>query len=115
MKKLNLMLLAVALTIANFASAMGSTQPTKLEMHLTKEVGLLLKKPSFRITKGKELKAMVTITLNENKEIVVLSVDSESEMVERFIKSRLNYQKIKSKLQSTTIKYFKIPVRVVAS
>ncbi|MDY8134039.1 hypothetical protein [Aquimarina sp. 2201CG5-10] len=110
MKKLNVMLLAVAFAISSIATA--STEPTKkTDNDLAKEIKQLLKKPEFEV-KSQEM-AYVTFTLNEDKEIVVLSVDSESDVVDSFIKSRLNYQKVGAKLDSD-IKYYKVPVRLVS-
>lgn len=109
MKKLNVMLLAVAFAISSFANA--NTEPKNTTTtELSKEIKQLLKKPSFKID-AQEM-AYVTFTLNEDKEIVVLSVDSESKAVENFIKSRLNYQKVNSTL-GKDIKFYKLPVKVV--
>ncbi|WP_299211031.1 hypothetical protein [uncultured Aquimarina sp.] len=110
MKTLNVMLLAAVFAISSIASA--STKSTEPETSFTEEVKELLKKPSFKI--DNEIKAKVVFTLNAEGEIVVLSVDSESEIVKSFIKNRLNYQKIETKLE-TGIKFYTIPVRVVAS
>ncbi len=108
MKKLNVLFLAVAFAVSSVVSA--STEPTKTENVLGKEIKMLLKNPSFKIEK--ELTAYVTFTFNESGEIVVLSVASESEVLENFIKSRLNYQKMDFQLDSNVKKY-KIPVRLV--
>ena len=111
MKKLNVILLAVAFAISSFANA--NTEPKKaVTTNLSKEIKELLKKPSFKISSDQM--AYVTFTLNEDQEIVVLSVDSGSQMVEDFIKSRLNYQKVKSNL-GKDIKFYKLPVKVVES
>ncbi|MFD2561631.1 hypothetical protein [Aquimarina rubra] len=110
MKKLNVMLLAVAFAISSIATA--STKSTEPQTNFTKEIKELLKKPSFKVED--EIEASVTFTLNSEGEIVVLSVDSDSDMVKGFIKRRLNYQKIETKLD-TGIKFYTMPVRVVAS
>ncbi|MBW1297437.1 hypothetical protein [Aquimarina litoralis] len=110
MKKLNVMLLAVAFAISSVASA--STKPTKSETGFTNEIKELLENPSFKVED--EIEASVTFTLNNKGEIVVLSVDSDSNMVEGFIKKRLNYQKLETK-PATGIKFYTMPVRVVAS
>lgn len=110
MKKLNVILLAVAFAISSIATA--STNPTKSETNFTEEVKELLKKPSFKVEN--EIEASVTFTLNNAGEIVVLSVDSDSNMVKGFIKNRLNYKKIESKLNKD-IKFYTLPVRVVGT
>lgn len=40
------------------------------------------------------LRAQVRFTLNNEKEIVVLSVDSEDPYLENFVKAKLNYKKV---------------------
>ncbi|PKV52258.1 hypothetical protein ATE84_4367 [Aquimarina sp. MAR_2010_214] len=108
MKKLNVLLIVVAFAISSVASA--NTNPTKTENALNKEIKALLKKPSFKIKK--ELTAYVTFALNSKGEIVVLSVDSESEKLEGYIKSRLNYKKIGRQYGSEP-RVFKMPLRIV--
>jgi len=108
MKKLNVILLALAFVVSSFSYA--NNAPKTVTNDLTKEIKTLLKKTTFNVEK--ESTAFVTFTLNANKEIVVLTVDSENKSVERFIKSRLNYQKVVSSLDEN-VKFYKIPVRVV--
>ncbi len=109
MKKLNVILLVVVFAISSFAKA--ETEPIKKREHnLANEIKELLKQPSFLV--NNELMAYVTFTVNKEKEIVVLSVDSDCKMVENYIKTRLNYQKVNIKLNSN-IKKYKMPVRIV--
>ncbi|SEL37084.1 hypothetical protein SAMN04487910_2261 [Aquimarina amphilecti] len=110
MKKLNVMLLAAVFAISSVATA--STKPTESETNFTQEIKELLKKPSFKVEN--EIEASVTFTLNNEGEIVVLSIDSDSDMVKGYIKNRLNYQKIEAKPR-TGVKFYTMPVRVVAS
>lgn len=112
MKKLNVMLLAVAFAITSFANANTEPKNTTTSTNLTEEIKELLKKPAFKV--DAEETAYVTFTLNQNQEIVVLSVDSENASIENFIKSRLNYQKVSSGL-GDDIKFYRMPVRVVES
>lgn len=57
--------------------------------------------------------AQVRFTLNDDGEIVVLSVETESEQLERFVKNRLNYQKVKvSNVEEG--KLYTIPVRIIS-
>lgn len=60
-----------------------------------------------------DLTAQVRFTLNGEGEIVVLSVATDSENLERFVKSRLNYKKVKiSNVKEG--KLFTVPVRIAA-
>ncbi|WP_378183765.1 hypothetical protein [Aquimarina sp. SS2-1] len=111
MKKFNVMLLAAAFAISS-SIATASTTTKEPQVNFTKEIKELLKKPSFKVED--EIEASVTFTVNNEGEIVVLSVDSDSDIVKGFIKSRLNYQKIETKLD-TGIKFYTVPVRVIAS
>lgn len=111
MNKLTTIVFAIALAVCSTASANFNTEPTNSQKVLAKEIKGLLDRPKMEI--GKEIKAKVTFTLNEDKEIVVLSIDSKSETVKQFIKSRLNYQKVKSQL-NPIIQIYKMPIRVVS-
>ena len=108
MKKLNVLLLAIAFIMTTIVNA--NTDPKSTPDDLVKEIQELLKQPYFEVDKQEE--AYVIFTLNKNKEFVVLFVDAENEIVENFIKFRLNYKKVKSELK-TGQKLYKVPVRIV--
>ena len=99
-KKIKTILLAVVIATSSVLSA--STEPVKeaVKTIITEEVSNLLKNPTFEVTK--ELLADVRLTINKNNEMVVLSVDSESEQVVNYIKSRLNYNKLSEKVAEKT-------------
>lgn len=109
MKKIKVLCVAAALAFSGVALA--GTEPNQ-EQKLNKEIGQLLDNPTFNVED--ELTAYVTFTLNDKDEIVVLTVDSDSSLVESFIKNRLNYKKVATKLNTGT-KFYKVPVRLVAS
>ena len=60
-----------------------------------------------------DIVADVFITFNKNNEIVVLSVETESDFIGELIKSRLNYKKLNSVLD-TSVKEYKLPIRLKA-
>ena len=60
---------------------------------LSTQISELLNDNSI-IVQGEELTATVLFTVNEEKEIVVLSVKTDSGKLEEFVKERLNYQKV---------------------
>ncbi|MFT5216151.1 MAG: hypothetical protein ACI83H_001271 [Glaciecola sp.] len=110
MKQLKTLLLAVLITASSVLSA--SNEDKKADsVVITEEIGKLLKDPSFLV--DKDIVADVTLTLNKNNEIVVLSVDSNELYVENFIKSRLNYKELPAPFTSKE-RTFKVPVRVTA-
>jgi flagellar basal body-associated protein FliL len=110
MKQLKILLLAVAFTASGVLFASNEDKKSDSAV-ITESIGKLLKSPSFLV--DKDIIVSVTITLNRNNEIVVLSVDSKELYVENFIKSRLNYKKLPSTFY-TKEKTFKVPVRVTA-
>ena len=109
MKKVNFLVLAVAIMVSSVLSA--STEPAKADnpTTLSKTIGTLLQKPSFEVQE--DLTAKVTFTVNEDNEIVVLTVDTDTEAVEDFIKSRLNYEKLDT---NKIGEQFTVPVRITA-
>jgi len=108
MKQLKTLLLAVLIT-ASGALYASSDDKKADSVVITEEIAKLLKDPSFPV--DKDIVANVTLTLNKNNEMVVLSVDSNELYVENFIKTRLNYKELPSTFSSDD-KTFKIPVRV---
>ncbi|WP_296386444.1 hypothetical protein [Winogradskyella sp.] len=110
MQKFKMFALAVAITFSSVLSA--STNPIeKAEpASITETVGKLLKNPNFQLSK--EVNVIVDIFINENDEMVVLSVDTDNKLVENYIKSRLNYKKL-SKEAIDYRKSFKIPVKMI--
>jgi len=105
------LLLAVAFTFSSVLTASTEPVPTKADLSspLSVEIGKLLKNPKFLV--DQDMIAKVKVTINEDNEIVVLSVDSESEELEGFIKVRLNYHVLSSKLTNGQ-KTFMVPVRL---
>ena len=97
MKKISLLLIAaMLLSFGNvFANQPSSVSNSKVdpEKKMTIQIGEMLSENSF-IHQGYDLLAQVRFTLNKEGEIVVLSVATEDERLEAFVKSRLNYQKV---------------------
>lgn len=112
MKALKMLVLIVAITFSSAVSA--NTEPIEETKPNTvsKSVGELLKNPEFQL--NEDVNAIVNIFINEEDEIVVLSVDTDNEVVEKYIKNRLNYQKL-SKEAIGYNKSYKVPVKMVKS
>ncbi len=108
MKSIKLLVLLVTFSLGSFASTTPKDNPSNGQ-NLVKEVTQLLDAPNFKITE--DLTAQVTFMLNKNNEIIVVSVDTDSKGVEDYVKSRLNYKKIKS---NPSKKLFKMPFRIKA-
>lgn len=103
---LSLVFMISTLSFANRPDPKGASSEA-----LTKEISKLLENPGFKVSTD-EIYATVRFTLNNAGEIVVLSVDTEDEAIENFIKERLNYKKLNCKTNFET-NYFTLPVKIV--
>lgn len=111
MRKISLVLVAAMLFTAGNVLA-NHTNPKDPAKRLSTQIGKLLQ-DNFFIVENTDLTAKVRFTINEENEIVVLSVNTENDVLEAFVKSRLNYQKV----QLPGIKegrMYTIPVRITA-
>jgi outer membrane lipopolysaccharide assembly protein LptE/RlpB len=111
MRKLSLVFVAAMLLATGNVLANDTTveNPTK---SLSSQISEMLSENDFSENQT-NLTAQVRFTLNTDGEIVVLSVNTEYEQMERFVKSKLNYQKV----DLTNVeegKVYTIPVRVKA-
>lgn len=110
MRTIKAFLLVVALTFSSVLFASTTSEDLKADSAvITNEIGKLLKNPSFLVEK--EIVAHVTLTLNKNNEMVVLSVDSKNKQIKDFIKSRINYNELPKKVD-TEGQIFVVPVRI---
>jgi hypothetical protein len=115
MKKISLLLMAAALLIS------GNAMANDLPIDPVKDPGSkiciqiadLLEKNRFELQNEAELTAFVSFILNSDKEIVVLSVDTESAQLEGFVKARLNYHKVADQ-NIREGKIYQIPIRIKA-
>lgn len=106
MRKIRSVLVAAMLLFAGNILA-NDVIPTK---KLSTQIAELLEDNPFVLSKD-DLTANVLFTLNDKKEIVVLSVETEDKGLEAFVKSRLNYKQVESS-DSENGKTFRIPVRI---
>jgi|TARA_R100000479_G_scaffold51000_3_gene24187 hypothetical protein len=96
MKKIKVLFLAllVTATFTSIAAVTNINEPSKVAV---KEIFRLLSNPSFLIEK--DTFATVKFVVNENHELVVLSVKTEREEIESYIKKRLNYKTVTCELK----------------
>ena len=111
MRTIKTLLLVVALTFSSVLVASTNAEDEKgaESVAITEEIGKLLKNPSFILEN--DVLASVTLTINKNNEIVVLSVDSDEDYMDNYIKSRLNYHELPVTIQNVE-KTYKVPVRI---
>lgn len=111
MKKVKLVLVAVALTVSSLSFASEKNPSTSTKKELQKEIVTILGSQIEKVG-DKTVKAEISLTLNSKSEIVILSVKSKNEKLEGIVKSKLNYKKVKVK----TVKegeVFVLPLKVV--
>ncbi len=107
MKRFKLFLLALGLVASTTAFA-ANPAPIEEGSTTSKELKKLLKNPEFIVEY--DMEAQVLFTLTAENEIVVLSVATEDPEVVSYVKSRLNYQVLKSELEQG--KQYVIPLKI---
>ncbi|WP_273566259.1 hypothetical protein [Maribacter halichondriae] len=112
MRKFSLALVAAMLLITSGVFANDSKIDSKKadpNKTISSQIAELLDDNPFVLTH--DLTANIKFMLNDQKEIVVLSVDTEDEVLEGFLKSRLNYTKVESK-DCKEGETYTVPVRI---
>jgi hypothetical protein len=111
MRKLSLVFVAAMLLVTGniLANDAVEVDPTK---KLSTQIGELLE-DNFLTFDDVSLTAQVRFTLNNEGEIVVLSVKTKNERFESFVKSRLNYHKI-DMVGATEGKMYTVPIRITS-
>ena len=100
MKKLKLTITAIALCFATITASATETPSTTKETNKafrSKIVNLIGTEAPSYLTNGKDVTAKLSLMLNNKNQVIVVSVDSKSDTVEEYVKSKLNYQEIKVK------------------
>tara|TARA_R110000868_G_scaffold14075_1_gene65660 strand:- start:17228 stop:17563 length:336 start_codon:yes stop_codon:yes gene_type:complete len=110
MRKLNLFLVAAMLLATGTIFANNGTLVDKPAKKLSAQIADLLKNNAIIVKEG-DLTGTVLFTLNEDKEIVILSVKTDNENLEQFVKSRLNYRKVDLE-EYREGRTYKLPVRI---
>lgn len=111
MRKISLVLVAVMLlsTSSIFANNVKDKDPAK---SLSAQITQILSNNHFS-AKAVDLSAQVRFTVNNQGEIVVLSVDTDNNALEAFVKGRLNYQKVQA-VDLKEGKLFTVTVRIAS-
>lgn len=115
MRKVSLALAAALLLSAGNVFAIEGARTAKSpNVKISSQIESLLEEQNgFNLGDNKELAAVVRFTLNDDKEIVVLSVETKDERLESFVKARLNYEKVADQNLKEG-KAYRIPIRVRA-
>lgn len=111
MRKFSLVFAAAMLLMTGSIYANnGGNEKNPSNKNLAAQIGALLEKNHFVVDKH-DMTADVKFILNDDREIVVLSVDSEDEALVKFVKGRLNYQKVQT-ADHRAGKTYTVPVRI---
>ena len=116
MRKISVFLLASVFAVSGvFATNTKKGNPTDdakaNKTAIATEVGGLLKAPNFVI--DQDINALVTFTINDNNELVILSINTDDSQVTRYLKASLNYKKLKTKVfLSGDRPEYKLPVKI---
>jgi ABC-type branched-subunit amino acid transport system substrate-binding protein len=92
MKSFKLFILALGLFSLNVAAA--NFNPINPTDELRIEMAELIGSSYMDNMQADELGAEVLFTINKNKEIIILSVDSDNASIESYLKNKLNYKKV---------------------
>lgn len=116
MKNLKTFIAIVALSFATVvpASANNDTEPAvkTVKTELRSKIVSLLGHHSY--TLQDQLTAEVSVMLNNQNELIVVSVDSNSKEVASFVKKKLNYKNVAIKgIKKGTI--YRMPLKMVKS
>jgi hypothetical protein len=95
MKNLKTIIAIIAISISSVVSVAASTEPATKEAKtiLRTEIVSLLGNHQFDL-EDTILEARVSVMLNNQNQLIVVSVNSKSETVSNFVKSKLNYKTI---------------------
>ncbi|SDB20175.1 hypothetical protein SAMN03097699_0069 [Flavobacteriaceae bacterium MAR_2010_188] len=110
MKSIKSLVLVAAIAFSTVLSASTPKASNPENALLTTEIHQLLSNHEF--TFNKKVETDVLLTLNKNDEIVVLSVDNCNDDVKNYIKSKLNYKKLKTAYLGKD-KLFKVQVTLM--
>lgn len=98
MKKLKLTITAIALCFATVtASATEKAPSAKKDANKafrSEIVSLIGSEAPEYLTDGQDVKARISLMLNNKNQVIVISVDSKSDNVEEYVKGKLNYQEV---------------------
>jgi hypothetical protein len=93
MKSIKFILLVSAVFVMNVATAFGS--PVKPTDELRAEIVDIIGSSNFLDDfEENEYSAEVLFTVNSDQELIVLSINSESNYAEDYLRDKLNYQKV---------------------
>ncbi len=110
MKSLKLFVLALALFTINVSAA--NLNPVKPTDELRFEIVDLIGTNYMTEMQADQYNADVLFTVTADKELIVLSVDSNNDQLESYLKSKLNYKKVNHR-PSKHGEIYLLPVKMI--
>jgi hypothetical protein len=108
----NVKLLFVAFTLLALQATAAIASPVKPNQQLRAEIIQIIGTDCPYNLNQKECTAEVLFTINSKGELIVLTVNSENENAESFIKNKLNYKKV-TLVPTKEGELFLLPIRIV--
>ena len=106
MRTIKSTLMALVLLVGTTLIAANPIVDKENKDEASKEIAQLLDDPDFEFENGTA--AIVTLMVNSEGEMVILSVSTEDRQIENYIKSRLDHQKLANTLE--TGKTYELPI-----
>jgi len=106
MRTIKSTLMALVLLVGTTLTAANPIVDKVNKDEASKEIAQLLDDPDFEFENGTA--AIVTLMVNSEGEMVILSVSTEDRQIENYIKSRLDHQKLENTLE--TGKTYELPI-----
>lgn len=102
----------VCMLLTTFGVFANKGEKETAKKSLSSQIYEMLEDNSFEV-QYTELTANVRFTINNKGELVVLSVETKNDVLEKFVKSRLNYQKVDAGIVVEG-RIYTVPVRITA-
>lgn len=108
----NLIVLFFGIMMSTTSLFANNENPIKNQKEvLRNEIIKLLNNHDFPLTEG-AVTADVTLLVNKNNELIVVSIKTDNNFLEGYIKRKLNYKKVSVDVKNR-IKLFKMPLKIV--
>jgi hypothetical protein len=111
MKKWSVLpVMAALLFSASALATEGTTDNSDPKSKICAQIKELLKDNNLEMGEQDEMNAWVRFTVNDEHEIVVLNVRTENEVLERFVKAKLNYHSVRE-TKMLPGRTYEVPIR----
>lgn len=111
MKKLIVLFFGLTLsTTVLFANNDKPVDTAKNELRV--QIIKLLEKNKFQLFEKEFVKAEVSLLLNNEGQIIILSVKSKNTLLDNYVKRELNYKKVKA-VALRKMKVYRMPLKII--